>query len=182
MKRLMLIAVLSVSAGVVQAELDGSKAEPLIAQAHVQRQTAQIVGEWRKLPECRPGDGGRQNITSTMRILADHTAEAVIISYRGSDTSCAGDRIGRTVGTYTYTIDGPNAAVPGAFNTTWTVKTVKVTANNGDVWDRTDEFGGKVSRNAVKIVEQSGVAFYYIADEDSGWRLKSTPNYVRISR
>lgn len=181
MKRLMLIVVLSVSAGVVRAELDGSAAEPLIAQVHALRSAAQMVGEWRKLPDCRSADGGRQNITSTLQIFADNTAEVVIISYRQSDASCASGRIGRTVARYEYSIDGPSTVEAGVFNTTWKIKSVKITANNGDVWDRTNEFGGKVTHSTVKIVDQSGVSFYYQSDDDDSERkLKSSPTYVRI--
>lgn len=181
MNRLMLAVVLSVTAGVVRAELEGSAAEPLIARAHAQRLAAQMIGEWRKLPDCRPADGGRQNITSTLQISADNTAEAVIISYRQSDTSCSSGRIGRTVARYEYSIDGLNAVETGAVNTTWKIISVKITANNGDVWDRTGEFGGKVTHSTVKIVDQSGVSFYYKSDDDDSERkLQSSPTYVRI--
>ncbi|MBI3551768.1 MAG: hypothetical protein HY077_04560 [Elusimicrobia bacterium] len=140
-----------------------------------------MVGEWRNLKGCRGADGGRQNITSTMNIFADYTAEVVILSYRQADRTCQGQRIGRTVGRYAYSLDGPSAVEPGAYRTTWTIKSVKVTANNGDVWDRTDEFGGKVSRNTMKIVDQPGETYYFVsADDDADGKLQSKPSYALV--
>lgn len=193
MKTILLAVLLLVPAGAVRAELDGSVVEPLVAQAQAQKAAAQprppaaeatnpsavgIAGEWRAIEGCHSADGGRQNVAATLHIFADNTAELIVVSYRQSDTSCESGQIGRTVGRYEYTINGPSAAAPGAFDTTWTLKSVKVIANNGDVWDRTAEFGGKVTRNAVKIIKdpESGNSLYYVS---TAGELDSSPTYVR---